>query len=80
MKLFSILTRDSDVSGHHEEHFYEIMNLDSWFMRCLRYFLSTALVAPLAERNHLCNFSRGHILRTISVKLFCIWTSGSDVV
>ena len=42
---------------HREEQFCEIiMNLDQWFRRCGRYFLSGALVALcLAERIHLCN-------------------------
>ena len=31
----------------------------------------------LAKQNHLCNFGRG-IVRNISVKLFLIWTSGSE--
>ena len=35
---------------------------DQWFRRCcLKYFLSTALVALcLAELNHWCNFGKGH--------------------
>ena len=55
-----------DSSGHYEEQFCEIiLNLGQWFMRGpLRDFLSGALdlwQPPCSvERNHLCNFGRGH--------------------
>ena len=47
---------------HHEEQLCEIiLNLDLWFRRKCRLFLSRDLKALCSvEKNHLCNFGRRH--------------------
>ena len=62
-----------------ETFFENILNLDLWF-RCGLNTFSTALVALLLCEGNICAILVEDIMGNILVKLFYIWTSGSDVV
>ena len=68
--------------GHHEEHFCEIiLNLDQWFgWRChLKTFLILSSGNPCIKTcETVCAILVEGIMRNYFVKLFWIWTSGSE--
>ena len=67
--------------GHYEEQLLKIiLNLGQWFRRCLKYFLSGALVALLFSGvEQFMHILKEGIMGFIHVNLYEIWTSGLGV-